>query len=63
MSGQDAELEQLRHGISCAALLERGQPAWSLDKRGSHPARAEISPGTRGGGDRQSRRSRLVGSA
>ena len=35
MSGQDAELEQLRHGISCAALLERGQPAWSLDKRGS----------------------------
>jgi hypothetical protein len=35
MSGQDTELEQLRHGISCAALLERGQPAWSLDKRGS----------------------------
>ena len=35
MSGQDTELEQLRHGISCAALLERGQPAWSLDNRGS----------------------------
>lgn len=35
MAGQDAELEQLRHGISCAALLERGQPAWSLDKKGS----------------------------
>lgn len=35
MSAQDAELEQLRHGISCAALLEREQPAWSLDERGS----------------------------
>ena len=35
MIGQDAELEQLRLGISCAALLERGRPAWSLDKRGS----------------------------
>ena len=35
MIGQDVELEQLRLGISCAALLERGQPAWSLDKKGS----------------------------
>ena len=35
MIGQDAELEQLRLGIIRAALLERGRPAWSLDKRGS----------------------------
>jgi hypothetical protein len=35
MSEQDGELEQLRHGISCAALLEREQPAWLLDKGGS----------------------------
>ena len=35
MASQDAELEHLRHGINCAALLERGQPAWSLDRKGS----------------------------
>ena len=37
MSGHDAELDQLRAGVSCAALLERLQPGWLLDKEGSTP--------------------------
>ena len=32
MSGQDAELEQMRAGVSCAVLLERFPPPWQLDK-------------------------------
>ena len=35
MSGHDVELDQLRAGVSCAALLERLQPGWLLDKEGS----------------------------
>ena len=35
MSGHDTELDQLRAGVSCAALLERMQPTWLLDKEGS----------------------------
>ena len=35
MSGHDTELDQLRAGVSCAALLERLQPGWLLDKEGS----------------------------
>ena len=35
MSGHDTELDQLRAGVSCAALLERLQPIWLLDKEGS----------------------------
>ena len=35
MSEHDAELDQLRAGVSCAALLERMQPTWLLDKEGS----------------------------
>ena len=37
MSGHDTELDQLRAGVSCAALLERLQPGWLLDKEGSTP--------------------------
>ena len=32
MSGHDAELEQMRAGVSCAVLLERFPPPWQLDK-------------------------------
>ena len=32
MSGHDTELDRLRAGVSCAALLERLQPGWLLDK-------------------------------
>jgi len=35
MSGQDTELEQLRAGVSCAVLLERG--GYQIDKGGSTP--------------------------
>ncbi len=35
MSEQDTELEQMRAGISCAALLERHPPPWQLDKQES----------------------------
>jgi hypothetical protein len=35
MSGHDTELDQLRAGVSCAALLERLQPGWLFDKEGS----------------------------
>ena len=35
MIGQDAKLDQLRSGISCAAMLERIPPAWRLGRRGS----------------------------
>jgi hypothetical protein len=35
MSNQDAELEEMRAGVSCAALLERHPPPWQLDKRES----------------------------
>lgn len=35
MARQDAEVEQLRRGISCATLLERERPAWLLDRKGS----------------------------
>jgi len=37
MSGHDTELDQLRAGVSCAALLERLQPGWLLDKGESTP--------------------------
>ena len=37
MSGHDVELDQLRAGVSCAALLERLQPGWLLDKGESTP--------------------------
>ncbi len=37
MSGHDAELDELRAGVSCAALLEQLQPAWLLDKEESTP--------------------------
>ena len=37
MSGHDKELNQLRAGVSCAALLERPQPGWMLDKAESTP--------------------------
>ncbi len=32
MSGQDAEIEWLKAGVSCAALLERLPPPWRLDR-------------------------------
>lgn len=35
MSGHDAELDQLRTGVSCAAVLERHAPAWRLDRKES----------------------------
>lgn len=35
MSGQNAELDQLRQGVSCAVLLERANPPWQLDRKGS----------------------------
>ena len=35
MTGHDAELEELRAGVSCAALLERLPPPWRLDKQQS----------------------------
>jgi hypothetical protein len=35
MSGQDAELEEMRAGVSCAVLLERLPPPWQLDKKES----------------------------
>ncbi|MEA2768743.1 MAG: hypothetical protein QOD93_1705, partial [Acetobacteraceae bacterium] len=35
MNNQDAEREQMKAGVSCAALLERLSPPWQLDKRES----------------------------
>jgi hypothetical protein len=35
MTGHDAELEELRAGVSCAVLLERLPPPWQLDKKES----------------------------
>ena len=35
MAGHDAELDQFRAGVSCAALLERLPPPWLLDKQES----------------------------
>jgi hypothetical protein len=35
MNNQDAEREQMKAGVSCAALLERLPPPWQLDKRES----------------------------
>jgi hypothetical protein len=35
MSEQDAELEQMRAGVSCAASLEDHPPPWQLDKKES----------------------------
>ena len=35
MSSQDAELEEMRAGMSCAVLLERLPPPWQLDKKES----------------------------
>ncbi len=35
MVGRDAELELLRTGVSCAAVLERLPPAWNLDRKES----------------------------
>ena len=35
MSGHDAELDQFRNGVSCAAVLERHSPAWRLDRKES----------------------------
>ena len=35
MSGHDEELQRLREGVNCAALLERLTPPWRLDKAAS----------------------------
>jgi hypothetical protein len=35
MSGHDAELEEMRAGVSCAVFLERHPPPWQLDKKES----------------------------
>jgi hypothetical protein len=35
VSGQDAELEEMRAGVSCAVLLERLPPPWRLDRKES----------------------------
>jgi hypothetical protein len=35
MQAEDAELEQFRRGVNCAALLEGWSPAWRLDRRES----------------------------
>src|SRR5580704_6339048 len=32
MSGHDAEIQQLKASVSCAALLERLPPGWRLDR-------------------------------
>ena len=44
MSGNDAELEQLR-AVSCSALLERLPPPWQLDKAESTKGCLKIPPG------------------
>jgi hypothetical protein len=33
MQAEDAELEQFRRGVNCAALLEGWSPSWRLDRR------------------------------
>jgi len=35
MQAEDAELEQFRRGVSCAALLEGWAPSWRLDRKES----------------------------
>jgi hypothetical protein len=35
MNGQDAEIQHLKAGVSCAALLERLPPVWRFDRAGS----------------------------
>ena len=35
MQAEDAELEQFRRGVNCAALLEGWSPSWRLDRKGS----------------------------
>ncbi len=35
MNGHDEERDQLREGVSCAVLLERMQPGWTVDKEQS----------------------------
>src|ERR1035437_9964070 len=37
MNKQDPEIEWLKAGVSCAALLERLQPPWQLDRAQSTP--------------------------
>jgi hypothetical protein len=37
MNKQDTEIEWLKAGVSCAALLERLQPPWQLDRAQSTP--------------------------
>src|SRR5271157_4535962 len=32
MNGQDEDIQQLKAGVSCAALLERLPPVWQLDR-------------------------------
>jgi hypothetical protein len=43
MSSQDAELDQFRNGVSCAALLERLQPVWRLDRKPYCPDHCKIA--------------------
>ena len=35
MQAEDAELEQFRRGVNCAALLEGWAPSWRLDRKES----------------------------
>jgi hypothetical protein len=35
MQAEDAELEQFRTGVDCAALLEGWAPSWRLDRKES----------------------------
>ena len=35
MTGHDPEIEELRHGVHCAVVLERTPPPWKLDRKES----------------------------
>jgi hypothetical protein len=43
MTGQDAELDLFRNGVNCAALLERLEPVWHLDRKGAPAAHGSIA--------------------
>ena len=44
LSEQDAEIELLKAGVSCAALLERLPPVWRLDRAESSRRSLKIPP-------------------
>ena len=62
MTGHDPEIEDLRHRVHCAVVLERTRAAVETGSEGEHETQPEVPARQRRNPDRQPCRTRMVGS-